>query len=31
MADNERVYTDATAEMGFKFRNVNVLRLTDPL
>lgn len=26
-----RKYTDATSELGFKLRNVNYLRLTDPL
>ncbi len=30
LSDEER-YRDATAELGIKFRNVNYLRLTDPL
>ncbi|MBN2399479.1 MAG: TonB-dependent receptor, partial [Candidatus Aminicenantes bacterium] len=31
IAENEPLYRDATAERGFKFRNVNYLRITDPL
>lgn len=31
VVDNAQFYKDATAETGFRFRNVNYLRLTDPL
>ena len=31
IAKNDQLYKDATAEQGFKFRNVNYLRVTDPL
>ncbi len=31
IAADESIYKDATTEKGFKFRNVNYLRITDPL